>query len=153
MLLLAYRLQQVPDANRFFKGGESEAGSPLSWQSGNRPHERSHANAWVSRYSIDKSLGGANVDASVWKPLNGPVRDWPLAVCDYRSCSSKAIVDVDQVYADSVGEGCNIYFNNDHRWYFASDQGPGEVWLMKQLDSDPTAADCECTSCVWLTGF
>jgi hypothetical protein len=86
--------------------------------------------------------------ARVWKPLNGPVRDWPLAVCDYWTCDSKDIVDVDQVYADSVGEGCNIYFNKEHAWYFASDQTPEEVWIIKQLDSDPSTADCECKTCV-----
>ncbi|KAB5551391.1 hypothetical protein GE09DRAFT_1223184 [Coniochaeta sp. 2T2.1] len=79
----------------------------------------------------------------VWKPLNGPVRDWPLAVCDYRSCSTDDIVDVDQVYPDAIGEGCNIYFNPKHRWYFVSDQMPHEALLLKQMDSRSDAADCE----------
>lgn len=71
------------------------------------------------------------------------MKDWPLAVCDYRSCDSSDIVDVDQVYADSIGEGCNIYYNDKHRWYFASDMMPHEVWIMKQMDSNPNAADCK----------
>ena len=52
----------------------------------------------------------------MWEPLNGPVKDGPLAVCDYRSCDSSDIVDVDQVYADSIGEGCNIYHDDKPSW-------------------------------------
>ncbi|KAI0541265.1 hypothetical protein GGR58DRAFT_498340 [Xylaria digitata] len=77
----------------------------------------------------------------VRKPLNGPVRDWLLAVCDYSSCNTDDIVDVDQVYPDAIGEGCNICFNKNHKWFFASDQVPHEALLLKQLDSRPDAAD------------
>lgn len=94
----------------------------------------------LEKAGIDPTKGRTQM-MGVWKPLNGPVRDWPLAVCDYHSCMPNEIVDVDQVYADSIGEGCNLYFSKDHRWYFASDQTPQEAWIIKQLDSDPKAAD------------
>ncbi|KAJ5950093.1 hypothetical protein N7454_001677 [Penicillium verhagenii] len=94
----------------------------------------------LSRAGFDPKMG-RTVMLGVWRPLKGPIRDWPLAVCDYRSCKPKDIVYVDQVYPDSVGEGCNVFFNKRHEWYFASDMMPHEVWIIKQMDSDPNASD------------
>jgi hypothetical protein len=94
------------------------------------------------------ALKAANITAKgrvimlgIWRPIRGPVRDWPLAVCDYRTCSPDDIVDVDQVYPDHVGEGSNLLFNPNHRWYFVSNQMPNEALMMKMLDSDPNASD------------
>ncbi len=64
-------------------------------------------------------------------------------MCDYRSCHSKDIVDVAQVYPDCVGEGFNVYFNEGHRWHFVSNQTPQEIWMLKQMDSKLDAADCK----------
>ncbi|KAK3375562.1 hypothetical protein B0T24DRAFT_616494 [Lasiosphaeria ovina] len=97
--------------------------------------------ASLEKAGIDPSTGRTQM-FGVWKPLNRPVRHWPLAVCDHRSCSTKDIVDVDQVYPDAIGEGCNIYFNENHRWYFVGDQMPNEALLLKQVDSRSDAADC-----------
>ncbi|KAJ8129683.1 hypothetical protein O1611_g3948 [Lasiodiplodia mahajangana] len=56
-------------------------------------------------------------------------------------CKADDIVDVDQVYPDAIGEGCNIYFNKNHKWFFVSGQMPHEALSLKQLDSRPDAAD------------
>ncbi|KAE8333970.1 hypothetical protein BDV39DRAFT_198877 [Aspergillus sergii] len=85
--------------------------------------------------------GGRLQILNVWKPLRGPVRDWPLAVCDYRSCDDSDLTLVDQVYPNHYDEGTSLYFNSKHQWYFLSDQQPHEAFLMKMMDSDCQAAD------------
>ncbi|SCO87854.1 related to 7alpha-cephem-methoxylase P8 chain [Fusarium oxysporum] len=53
---------------------------------------------------------------NVWKPLK-PIRQYPLTLCDYRTCNEK--------------DG----HRSDLKWYYVSDQSDEEVWLIKTMDS------------------
>ncbi|KAK2672580.1 hypothetical protein RAB80_012659 [Fusarium oxysporum f. sp. vasinfectum] len=53
---------------------------------------------------------------NVWKPLK-PIRQYPLTLCDYRTCDEK--------------DG----HRSDLKWYYVSDQSDEEVWLIKTMDS------------------
>ena len=72
---------------------------------------------------------------SVWKPLRGPVRDWPLALCDASTVDSDDIEPGDLVYGDYVVENCQLYRSVGQKWYYLRDQGPEEAWVFVQSDS------------------
>jgi hypothetical protein len=73
---------------------------------------------------------------SVWKPLRGPVRDWPLAFCDPSSIALEDLHPGDLVYDDYVVENMQLHYTNDQKWYYISDQGQDEAWVFVQSDSD-----------------
>ena len=76
---------------------------------------------------------------SVWKPLKGPVKDWPLALCDPTSVDAMDLEAADLVYHDYVVENRQIYRKPGQKWYYISDQQPNEAWIFRQSDSKPGA--------------
>ncbi|KAF1963708.1 hypothetical protein CC80DRAFT_557569 [Byssothecium circinans] len=76
----------------------------------------------------------------VWRPLRGPVMDFPLALCDYRSIDvEKDLVAVDNVYPHVVSETYSVLHNPKHTWYYLSNQMPHETLLFKGFDTDNVA--------------
>jgi hypothetical protein len=72
---------------------------------------------------------------NLWRPINHPVYDAPLAVAEAPSVRFEELVPSDLVYPHRVGETCNFAFNPEHRWHYMSEQRPGEVLLIKCYDS------------------
>jgi len=80
---------------------------------------------------------------NVWRPIRGPVLDVPLAVCDARSASSEDFVetDIDHFAENDLsrpshsGQIYSVRYNPGHRWYYAKDMQPNEVWVFKGYDS------------------
>jgi len=122
-------------------------GEPYQW---NQPTSMAHVDTtatWaadmVRRLNGDekaeKLLQGRVQCVNTWKPLRGPVRDWPLALCDARTVESSTDFEAaDLVYAEYVVENRQIYRSDRHKWYYISDQQPNEMWVFMQSDSDPT---------------
>lgn len=71
----------------------------------------------------------------LWRPIRGPLRDAPLAVCDARTVAPSDLVGSDLVYPDRVGETYAVTFNPAHRWYYVPDMQPDEALLLKCYDS------------------
>lgn len=82
--------------------------------------------------SID---GRRYIYLNVWKPLTGPVHDWPLAFCDAQTIESKDLEPHDQVFHDVVRENVMVYHNTNQEWYYLSGQMPSELLLFRQADS------------------
>lgn len=86
------------------------------------------------------------METSVWKPLNGPVEDSPLAVCDYRTVKDEDRVPTDIIFPDYLGETYNFWPNPHHRFYFIDKQLSEEAWMVKCFDSEsvksPDIAQC-----------
>lgn len=76
---------------------------------------------------------------NVWKPLRGPVNDWPLCFCDASTVDSGDAHATDMVYPDYYTENLSLRFNAGQKWYFLSDHAVEEIIVFKQSDSDPTA--------------
>ena len=78
-----------------------------------------------------------NVDlsVSVWKPLRGPLQDWPLAVCDAASVAADNLVVSDKVYPDFATENVQVHRDARQRWYYLSGQQPDELLVFRQTDS------------------
>ena len=72
---------------------------------------------------------------NLWRPIRGPLRDAPLAVCDARSVAPADLVPQDLVYRDRVGEIYAVTYNPAHRWYYAPEMHPDEALLLKCYDS------------------
>ncbi|KKK14831.1 hypothetical protein AOCH_003531 [Aspergillus ochraceoroseus] len=72
---------------------------------------------------------------NVWKPLRGPVKNWPLALCDAQTVDESDMIAFDEVYADDVLESYQVHYNPNQRWYYLSGQSTDEVLVFKSADS------------------
>lgn len=81
------------------------------------------------------ALGQRMAAINVWRPLAGPLRDCPLAICDASSVDERDLLSADLIYPDRTGQIYYLAFNPKHRWYYASDMRTDEVWLFKNYDT------------------
>lgn len=84
---------------------------------------------------------------NVWRPITGPLRDHPLALCDARTVDPADLMVSRTVSRSgakglrtpdgevSVGEIYSVAFNPSHQWYYAPDMTPDEALLLKNYDS------------------
>ena len=74
---------------------------------------------------------------SLWKSLQGPGNDWPLALCDQRSVNhaSDSIV-ADVVYHNRFTENEKIYHTPQQKWYYIKDLAGDEIIMFLQKDSN-----------------
>jgi hypothetical protein len=86
-----------------------------------------HAEQGVSRY----------LQVNLWRPIRGPLRDAPLALCDGASVAPHSLHTVELRYPDRTGEIYYLAHDPAQRWYFASDMTVDEAWLFKNFDSAP----------------
>jgi len=77
-----------------------------------------------------------NISRSAWRPLQVPVRDWPLALCDASSVDPADLMASDVIYPKYLAENRLVHFNKDQNWYWLPDQTTDEVLLFKAVDSD-----------------
>lgn len=73
---------------------------------------------------------------SVWKPLRGPLEDWPLAVCDARTVDTAVdLAEATILHTDYVNHNCQAHFGKQQRWYYLRNQQPDELMVFRQYDS------------------
>jgi hypothetical protein len=72
---------------------------------------------------------------NVWRPIRGPLRDTPLAVCDATSVDFADFVPSDLVYRDRIGETYRVLYNPAHRWFYVPEMRADEAVLIKCYDS------------------
>jgi hypothetical protein len=72
---------------------------------------------------------------NLWRPIRGPLRDAPLAVCDAGSVAPADLVPADLVYANRIGETYAVSYNPSHRWFFVPEMQRDEALLIKCFDS------------------
>lgn len=73
---------------------------------------------------------------NLWRPIRGPLRDAPLAVCDAQTVRPEQLVPSDLIYQHRVGETYSVTFNPEHRWYYVPAMRVDEVLLLKCYDSE-----------------
>ncbi|EJT99789.1 hypothetical protein DACRYDRAFT_23376 [Dacryopinax primogenitus] len=82
------------------------------------------------------SKGRAQI-VNVWRPIRGPVQDYPLTVADYRSINSETdLQPTDLIYPNRRGETLSVRFGGHQKWYYISDQQPDDVLLLKCYESE-----------------
>jgi|SRR5581483_610245 len=72
---------------------------------------------------------------NLWRPIRGPLRDAPLAVCDAQTVKAEQLVPSDLVYRDRVGQTYSVTFDPEHRWFYVPQMRADEVLLLKCYDS------------------
>lgn len=73
---------------------------------------------------------------NVWKPLRGPLRSWPLAVCDLESLGDGDLIALDEVHSNGVLESQQVIYKPSQRWCYLSQQKDTEVIIFKSMDSE-----------------
>ncbi|KAI1077725.1 hypothetical protein F5B20DRAFT_592749 [Whalleya microplaca] len=86
-------------------------------------------------------LEGRYQIVNCWHPLFGPLRDYPLILCDYSTVDkAKDLKASDLIFPHYLGEQYLCQYNPRHQWYYVKDQCPNECWLFKWHDSDTSCA-------------
>jgi hypothetical protein len=85
--------------------------------------------------AAEEFLRGRVQIINFWRPIVGPLRDWPLAVADASTVAASDLVPTDLVYPHRVGETYAVRYNPAHRWFYVSDMEPDEALLLKCFDS------------------
>ena len=69
---------------------------------------------------------------NVWRPIKGPVRDTPLAVCDAQSLDTEDLIPT----AEGVKHEVYLFkFSPNHRWFYFPAMRTDEALLLKCFDS------------------
>ena len=93
------------------------------------------ADCEVRRSPIVKYSG--LIHDSAWRPLRGPLNDWPLGLCDASSVDfEKDTMPGDIVYRNWSTENLQVHYHEDQRWYYLPEQMPSEVLIFKSAESD-----------------
>lgn len=49
---------------------------------------------------------------SIWKPLKGPLNDWPLTFCDLQTVDfDQDMTATDDLYIEGANEGFGVHYN------------------------------------------
>jgi hypothetical protein len=80
---------------------------------------------------------------NVWRPIVGPVQDFPIAICDARTALADDFIPtrIEHFLEDNldsphlVGEIYNFSHNSGHKWFYVSNMQPHEALLLKCYDS------------------
>ena len=72
---------------------------------------------------------------NLWRPIRGPLRDAPLAMCDGRSVAPDDLVASDLIYPGRRGETYSVKHNPNHRWFYFPEMSADEALLLKCYDS------------------
>lgn len=84
----------------------------------------------------EKLLKGRYRIVNVWRPLNGPVMAFPLAVSDSQTVHDNDLVPIEHRYPDRNGQTASVQFNPNQRWYYWSGMKNEDRLLLKCFDSD-----------------
>ena len=92
------------------------------------PDVPSHKYQYIKYFTARKSFGlDGTKSRSIWKLLRGPVRDWPLALCDPKSLGCASLQDGDVVFEDFVIENKLLQHEFKQKWYYSSNQDTDEI--------------------------
>ncbi|WP_027579475.1 CmcJ/NvfI family oxidoreductase [Bradyrhizobium sp. Ai1a-2] len=73
---------------------------------------------------------------NLWRPIRGPLRDAPLAMCDGQSVTPGDLIASDLIYPNRRGETYSVKYNANHRWFYFPEMTPDEALLLKCYDSE-----------------
>jgi len=80
-------------------------------------------------------LAGRFAVINLWRPIAGPVEQWPLALAEANSVAPSELIETDLVYDDRVGEIYEVAWNAGQRWSYVPAMEADEALLIKGYDS------------------
>ncbi|KAH8585424.1 hypothetical protein B0O99DRAFT_530918 [Bisporella sp. PMI_857] len=94
--------------------------------------------------NIDIILKGRIRMLNVWRPLIGPVHDWPLAMMDFRTLSPANIHPCDLWRNQFEERGQTVTFekSDEQKWWFLGGHEVDEVTVLKIWDSKNEGGLC-----------
>lgn len=117
-------------------------GQPYDWE---QPATLLHVDstpAGTSQIVQDLNMGNSELAnmrhqyVTVWRPLRGPVKKWPLMLVDNSTVNPGSDLEArDMVYYDNVVDTHLAYKSEAYKFKYLSDQRPSEAWVMLQSDS------------------
>ena len=74
---------------------------------------------------------------SVWRPLRGPVEEWPLATMDGRSLKEGHVhpTNIFKHQYSLQGQTVSISYSPEQRWFYLDRQNTDEVTFIKIWDN------------------
>jgi hypothetical protein len=72
---------------------------------------------------------------NLWRPIRGPLRDAPLAMCDGQTVTPDDLVASDLIYPNRRGETYSVRYSPNHRWFYFPEMTSDEALLLKCYDS------------------
>lgn len=72
---------------------------------------------------------------NIWRSINGPVRDTPLAVCDARTVMALDLVESEVRYPHRTGQIFHAVHSPRHRWSYFAGMDRHEALVFKQYDT------------------
>ena len=73
---------------------------------------------------------------SVWRPLRGPVEDWPLAMMDYRTAGPNIFpCSLYRHQYEDRGQTVTVCYGQEQKWFYLDRHETNEVTLIKIWDS------------------
>ncbi|KAK3647982.1 hypothetical protein LTR56_007682 [Elasticomyces elasticus] len=79
---------------------------------------------------------------NVWRPINRPSQDCPLAFCAAHTIGKENLVPVDRYNPEFVLELYYLKYAATQEWYWIKDQRPEEIALFCQFDSEGIDLTC-----------
>jgi hypothetical protein len=86
----------------------------------------------------EQLLQGRYRIVNVWRPLNGPVMGFSLAVADSQSVQDEDLVPIEHRYPHRNGQTAAVRHNPGQKWYYWSGMKNEDRLLLKCFDSDET---------------
>ena len=84
---------------------------------------------------VDQLMRGRYAIFNVWRPTNGAVEQWPLAVCDMQSVKTDDFVDAELKWPHRTGYVCAVRYAPAQHWLYVSGMDVDEALVFKCYDS------------------
>jgi len=78
---------------------------------------------------------------NVWRPLNGPVQSFPLAVASSESVQDEDLIPIRHIYPDREGQTAGVRYNSGQKWNYWSGMTNNERLLLECFDSEALKPD------------
>ncbi|KAL4784377.1 hypothetical protein BJX76DRAFT_347853 [Aspergillus varians] len=114
------------EVSNFDRSEKGKIGTPMMERIRNRlPEESQHL------------LSGRVQLINLWRPINGPVEDHPIAVCDRRTLDSSKLIETDMIRGNYTGTMLYPQYepNSTCQWDYMSGQDVEDVLLFKGFDT------------------
>lgn len=73
---------------------------------------------------------------NVWRPINGTVESYPLAVANSNTVRNEDLVPIKHIYPDRVGATAGVKYHEGQNWCYWSGMGNEDRLLLQCFDSE-----------------
>ena len=84
----------------------------------------------------EKRLKRRFTSVNVWRPLTGPVKTDPIAICAWDSIGENDLIPAERNYGNRIGGILNLAYNPAQKWTYFPDMERDEIILLKCFDSE-----------------